>query len=648
MVLGIAFFVKYAIDQDWIKETGRVFIGIGCGIILTGIAHYLRNSYRSFSSVMAGGGIAVFYFTIAFAFHEYQMFSQTTAFVIMIVITIFAVALSLLYNKIELAVIALLGGFLAPFLVSNGSGNYVALFSYLLVLNLGMLIIAYFKKWPLLHVLSFLSTLIIFGSWLLDILLFKNTPLPYKNALLFAIAFYAVFLTALLIHNLRIQKPFKAFDFSLLLMITFSFYAAGMAILYQWNSGAYQGIFTIALGVVNLCLAWYLFKTQKGDRNLLYLLIGLTLTFISLAAPVQLHGHTITLFWSAECVLLYWLHRKSSINIFKTSSAIVLSLMLISLIIDWNNAGEKSSAYLPVIFTTWQGAITNLVAIISLSLYAVLLWKPIENAIFLIGITNHMAAIGMAILAAAILYLTCIFAINVAFSNQQSFIIPNAFYQLITYCFVVVLLIVIPRLAIGPKLIISGILILTAYLFYLSSTYLSNSLIIGIIQHKYAFVHGITHWVSSAVLLFLLFRLIQLFRSNIGRFNNSFAWLISVLFLIFLSIECRYLYLSVLASPVSVEKYASQYAKAGLTIVWAILSFTIMWLGMKYKYKTLRIISLSIFMLALLKLFLLDITNISEGGKIAAFIMLGVLLLVISFMYQRLKKIIIDNEEKSN
>ncbi|MBL0357783.1 MAG: DUF2339 domain-containing protein [Chitinophagaceae bacterium] len=155
LVLGIAFFVKYAIDQNWIREGGRVAIGIGCGILLTGIAHYLRNTYRSFSSVLAGGGIAVFYFTIAFAFHEYQLFSQTTAFVIMVVITAFAVAISLLYDKLELAVIAVVGGFLVPFLVSTGSGNYIVLFTYLLILNIGILSIAYYKKWPLLHVLSF-------------------------------------------------------------------------------------------------------------------------------------------------------------------------------------------------------------------------------------------------------------------------------------------------------------------------------------------------------------------------------------------------------------------------------------------------------------------------------------------------------------
>ena len=124
LVLAIGFFVKYAIDQNWVGPVGRVSIGILCGAVLVGIAHKMRNSYKSFSSVLAGGGLAVFYFTIALAYHQFKLFDQTTAFIIMIVITAFAVALSLLYNKQELAVTALLGGFLAPFLVSTGNGNY--------------------------------------------------------------------------------------------------------------------------------------------------------------------------------------------------------------------------------------------------------------------------------------------------------------------------------------------------------------------------------------------------------------------------------------------------------------------------------------------------------------------------------------------
>jgi uncharacterized membrane protein len=119
------------------------------------------------------------------------------------------------------------------------------------------------------------------------------------------------------------------------------------------------------------------------------------------------------------------------------------------------------------------------------------------------------------------------------------------------------------------------------------------------------------------------------------------------LLLIFFTIECKHLYVSLLSNKSSIAVYQSQYLKAGVTIVWALFSFVVMWLGMQHKNKTVRIISLSIFTLALIKLFLFDIRNISEGGKIAAFIMLGILLLVISFMYQRLKKIIIDNEERT-
>jgi len=646
LVLGIGFFVKYAIDQNWIKEAGRVAIGIGCGIILIGIAHYLRNTYRSFSSVMAGGGIAVFYFTIAFAFHEYGMFDQTTAFIIMVVITGFAVTISLLYDKIELAVIATVGGFLVPFLVSTGSGNYIVLFTYLLVLNIGILCISYFKKWPLLHIISVFFTLLIYGGWLLQQMAFSSTPLPYKNALLFAAAFYIVFLSVILVYNIRKQRPFKAFDFSLLMLITFSFYAAGILILGEWNEGAYRGIFTIAMSVVNLCLAWYLYATQKGDKNLLYLLIGLTLTFLSLAAPVQLHGHNITLFWAAEAVLIYWLHQKSKIEIFKYSSAIVLVLMLISLLMDWSIADEKSSSYLPMMFNNWQGIITNIVAVVSLGIYAFLLYKQ-RTEEYVLGISNKSAFVAAGAVALLVLYLTCVFGVNLYFDVLQSFDIPNVYHQLVTFGFAAAMLFAVKKIKPFNKPYIEVILILAAFAFYLFSSINSYNLIDGVIAKQYAAKHMYMHWLGNLLLLYLLFELVKIFRQPGAALGNGFAWLLNILLVIFFSIECRHLYVTVLAGEKNIFVYHAQYMKAGLTIVWAVYSFIIIWLGMKNRYKTLRIISLSLFTLALLKLFLFDIRNISAGGKIAAFIMLGVLLLVISFMYQRLKKIIIDNEEKT-
>ncbi len=145
LVLGISYFVKYAIDKDWINEPARVGIGMLSGALIMGVAHKLRQKYAAFSSVFVAGAIAVFYFTIGIAFHSYHLFGQTTAFIIMVLITIFSWLISLSYDRKELAVLSLIGGFAVPFMVSTGQGNYVTLFTYILILNIGILALAYYK-----------------------------------------------------------------------------------------------------------------------------------------------------------------------------------------------------------------------------------------------------------------------------------------------------------------------------------------------------------------------------------------------------------------------------------------------------------------------------------------------------------------------
>jgi len=268
LVFGIGFFVKYAIDKNWINEYGRVAIGFVCGIILIGLAHYLRRNYRSFSSVLAGGGIVVFYFTIALAFRQYNIISQPVAFILMVIVTAFAVMLALVYNRSELAVIAAVGGFLTPFLVSTGQGNYIILFTYLIILNAGLLALSYFKKWPLINVLALFFTIIIYGGWLVDVFLFHTETPPYNNAFLFATIFYFIFLSMNMLHNISRQKPFKAFDFFILLLINATYFAAGIFILSGLHNGEFKGLFTVAMGIINFVLAFFFFTTQKGHKNL--------------------------------------------------------------------------------------------------------------------------------------------------------------------------------------------------------------------------------------------------------------------------------------------------------------------------------------------------------------------------------------------
>src|SRR6202042_467089 len=117
----------------------------------------------------------------------------------------------------------------------------------------------------------------------------------------------------------------------------------------KMGDAEYRGLFCASLGFINLVLSYILFRKKTVDTNILYLLIGITLTFISLTAPIQLHGHNITLFWAAETVLLYWLYQKSGITLMKLTSLIVWLAMMISWLMDINNVYSHSDTQLDII-----------------------------------------------------------------------------------------------------------------------------------------------------------------------------------------------------------------------------------------------------------------------------------------------------------
>jgi uncharacterized membrane protein len=206
---------------------------------------------------LAGGGLAVLYVTIAIAFHVYEMFEgiEAIAFIIMVIITAFAVLLSILYDKKELAVFAILGGFATPFMVSTGSGNYKILFIYITILDIGMLILAYYKKWNIVNVISYIFTILLFGGWLTREFIETEEP-PFVHALIFATIFYLIFFVMNIINNLTTGKKFKALEISILLSNTFLYYAAGMIIIHELNT-EYKGLFTALVAIFNFIFAYF-------------------------------------------------------------------------------------------------------------------------------------------------------------------------------------------------------------------------------------------------------------------------------------------------------------------------------------------------------------------------------------------------------
>jgi len=645
LVLGISFFVKFAIDKNWINETGRVVIGLIAGGILIGIAHRIRNSYRSFSSVLMGGGLTVFYFTIAFAFHQYHLIGQKVAFGIMVLITIFAVLLSLYYDRLELAVLATIGGFITPFLVRGEQDNYIALFTYLSILNAGLMVLAWFKRWPSINVIALFFTTIIYGSWLIRTLwLAPPDSIPFKNAMIFSSLFYLQFVTMNIVNNIRQKKAFNAFDFLIVLSINFLFYLAGMFILPYWNNGDYKGLFTALLGIFNLLLVIGFKQKKTIDPNFLSLLTGLAITYISLAAPVQFKGNHVTLFWAAEAIILFWLFQKTRNIQLKVASLIVTLLMLVSLVITWMLV-YSSHELIPILMN--KGFSTTIAVAVSLFVFYKLMYKEADT-FYLGNITNK--SIRDLLLGAFIivLYLSGALEIFYQFSTRnrvESLYI--VYLQLYTFIFAAIILFSFKRSVVFPVFKFSFTIICLGLYLANINTNLDISLTLLIQNNGVLFL---AHWISALLLLWLLVDLVIYFKrtekENWSSYLPALTWLSAIAVVIVLSAELYQVNLWLnYRNESDWTWWENLYQKAGLSILWSICSFIMMWLGMHDKFRPLRIISLSLFTLTLIKLFAYDISNIPPGGKIAAFILLGILLLTVSFMYQRLKKIIIDDAE---
>lgn len=640
LVLGIIFSVKWAIDRNLISDGGKVLIGIFSGTALIGIAHRLTKNYRTFSSILAGGGIAVLYFSIYEAYQAYHLVNQTIAFLIVVLITGLAVILSLIYDKKELAIIGIVGGFCTPFLVSNGSGNFQVLFSYLLILNIGMFLLAYFKKWDLLNIICYVFTLLIFSGWTSN----KALPADAGYGFLFTVLFYLVFFGMHTIYNLRHRKAFGFVEIVLLLSNSFVHLGFGLYFLQFIRAGAYQGMYTLSLAAFNCLFAYVFYRRSNVDRNFILLLIGLTLTFLSLTAPLQLDGNYITLFWASELVLMYWLGQRTGIVLLKNASPLLLAFTCGSLLRDWS---QEYNGALTLIFN--KAFLTTVVVVIAIALLhrftkqdrgEKLLWGNLPVAKY------HQVLSYLFIL---LLYVGMFLEAqhqSLAWSRSGAF-------QTLVLCsyhlaFVLGCALFYSRKAMhNASRVAYGILSLSLFCYLLPATPAIAALRNLLLIKGSPLFYG--HYLMTFIVVAALFAIGTFIRKNFQRTAPEFniaSWLISFIVVYLISAETLHLWVAVSYRPGFPENVLTENAyKVGFPIVWSICSLTLMLLGMRYRVKTWRIISLSVFLVTTIKLFTYDISNVGQGGKIAAFIILGIILLVVSFMYQKIKGLFKDDEK---
>jgi hypothetical protein len=308
LFIGFAFLLKYAADQKLFPPELRIAAVAAGGIALLFLGWRLRFRNEGYALGLQGAGVAVLYLTTFGALRLYHLIPPELAFFLLAGIAVFSAILAVRQDAVALAVIGAGGGFLAPILASTGGGSHVMLFSYYLVLNLGILAIAWFRSWRALNLTGFAFTFVIFWVWGER----SYQPEHFATTEPFLIAFFLVYV-ALAVLVAR-EKPGSDSNYGFRRYVdgtlVFGVPLAAFALQAELTNGIEYGLAISALvtAAFYVALTWGLLRTQRESWKLLaQSFVALAVVFVTLAIPLALDARWTSASWALEGAAIIWI-----------------------------------------------------------------------------------------------------------------------------------------------------------------------------------------------------------------------------------------------------------------------------------------------------------------------------------------------------
>ena len=600
LVIGIGFFVKYAIDNDWINELGRTLLGLLTGFTIWGIAFKLRNKYRSFSSVLAGGAFAICFVTIAIAHQSYGLFSWSLALGLFVFLSAMMIFLSLRYDRRELAMIAIIGSYVSPFLITTGSHNVIMLFAYVALLSIAMFIITMRRHWWELSVAAILLTWAIVGMNISYGYTASVSPLATVS---FSTLFFTLFSFPIAV-ELETEKKNGLMFFCLLiisvlnpliyLVLSLKLVEATAPFIFM------KGFFPIYVSAVNLLILLY-FKRKDYHSVLASISLWIIVIFAAFFIPIQfgtLSVQSVAFSLYALILMVAFISTKGKLLLYASFCiSLVTIATLLRLTFDYSSHYPSNAEFLCM-----GAAYTAISVLIDRN------WDKISGVSNLIcrnfyGLTLYLGC--------AFIFLSSIRFFDRLFDHMTS----PAVIELV-FMAEILAVSIFGRLSRYS----SGFLPFAGLLFFTLNAvfpYPVDSAGIAI------------HWLAALVYassLFIFAKRIFAIKTVSGKKGYT----------VYYSLTAAVFLIVCMMSALS-NFNLSRYYSAGLSVALILSGTLLMLAGMYFKKVALRVEGLVFFTILLIKLVAYDIWKLPVLGRIIVFILLGAVLLCISFLYQKLK-----------
>lgn len=663
-IIGVGIGVKYAIDNQLASPWMRIVFGYLCAGGLLGTAVRLKKKYNNFSAVLFSGGVASAYFTTYFASVFYEFIPREVAFPLMVLFTVGTVWAAIWYGREVIAHIGLWGAYAVPVLLGSGSQKTDWLYLYMCLINVGIVFISYKKNWKFIFANAFVSTWLVF---LFASFVHAHEGHTAAMELLFATVFFAIFHTTGLAYMAKTKE--KADAAALLIPIANALAYAGMGYFLFTrafpNTGV-DGLFLALNAAIHLPTAFVLYGKTGWHKTYAQTFTALGLLMLTVAVPIQFEGLWVPVLWAVFILCLHFLYKKTEQNFFGEISIPLYVLVMGGALYAWG-----MNVYWVDVPGNWRVFMRMdfLQSLILIGIVATVYFtgrkkNPLstEDAQPAPTPTSTPKTAGLAgLLFVGVLYFTFLAEIIAAyrFGYLQSFmdvkldVGDTATYEIsnrilinkgviaaLSYTFVFCAAAAFANVYTAKNQIFAGLQqVAIALVMLLCLTVGLENLFH--LDHKYLhpsypeYFPPQASWINIRYLLFgSLVTLVSAQWTYIRRqfFPKGYALTLIIVFHVVCLILASHeiMHWSRIGHIEKLDKY-------GISIFWGVYTLFLISYGMWKKHKHLRILGMVVAGITLLKLFIYDTSNLATIPKTILFVAIGLLLLLISFLYNKYK-----------
>lgn len=664
---GVIFILQYSMQHGYIGPTGKFAGAVVVSMIMLGFGLKLAGKkYHAIAQGLIGGGIAGLYASIFAGWKMFHILDTLPAFGLMILITIAAGVISIRMNSLLVAIFGVVGGYLTPVLISTGSGNLPALFTYLLILGICTLAIARYKDWKLLNILGYLFTI---GLFVTTVFIKKSYYKPEEDfpmVITFLSLFFILYSFIPILYNLINRLKSTAIELMFMFVNSSVFAICSYVLIRNYfgeDEKQYFAVVTISLALFYIAQIMFFMKNKLQDRNFLIILSGLASVFITMTIPCLLSDQWITTAWAIQAVVFMWMSSRIKSNFIRFISHVLYMITFGRMLVcdsgnfftDYHEFANPGQEYWSEMLNRFM---TMGVTIISLGISYFILKQEKENNKNILEESGTFREndFGKSFGAGSFIARTFFW---VAFS----FVFIYLHFEFYYFC----------DLYYPPiRITVLSFIWLGALLYIFAGTQKKNGLmllpllIIGIILFmiKLVFV-DLSFWELSfnswryagpysiedgfmrlldyipVVAFFAYAAFIAPQRIGAKEEGNLRSYTMFGI----LSLSLLFMYSTLELSSFLFDK-APGFRAGGISILWSLFAIAFIIFGILKDSKALRYSGLALFVIVTGKVFFSDMAKLSPLYKIIAFIVLGLIILGGSFVYVKFKDFFETDEAK--